>query len=140
MVNAYFCQMITIPPPLSPGDTIGIVCPAGYMPLEKAQNCINTLQKWGFKVKVGKTLGSQCNYFSGKDEERLQDLQMMLDDSNINAILCGRGGYGVSRIIDCIDFSAFKQNPKWVIGYSDITVLHAHLYSALHILPPLNIP
>ena len=123
--------MITIPPPLRPGDTIGIVCPAGYMPFEKAQTCINTLQQWGFTVKVGDTLGSQCNYFSGTDNERLRDLQAMLDDSSIKAILCGRGGYGVSRIIDRINFSAFKQNPKWIIGYSDITALHAHLHSVL---------
>ncbi len=124
--------MITIPPPLRPGDTIGIVCPAGFMPEEKAQTCINTLQQWGFTVKLGKTLGSQCNYFSGTDDERLHDLQAMLDDTDIKAILCGRGGYGVSRIVDRIDFSVFKQNPKWIIGYSDITALHAHLYGVLH--------
>jgi len=87
--------MITIPPPLLPGDTIGIVCPAGYMPAEKAQTCINTLQQWGFTVKVGKTLGSQFNYFSGTDDERLRDIQTMLNDTSIKAILCGRGGYGV---------------------------------------------
>jgi len=124
--------MITIPPPLQPGDTIGIVCPAGYMPFEKAQTCINTLQQWGFTVKLGTTLGSQYHYFSGTDDERLADIQAMLDDTSIKAILCGRGGYGVSRIIDRIDFSAFNQNPKWIIGYSDITVLHAHLYNTLH--------
>jgi len=89
--------MIKTPPYLSKGDTIGIVCPAGFMPFEKAQTCINTLKQWGFKVKVGKTLGSQFNYFSGTDEERLHDLQMMLDDTEIKAILCGRGGYGLSR-------------------------------------------
>ncbi len=123
--------MITIPPFLLPGDTIGIVCPAGYMPYEKAQTCISTLKYWGYRVKVGKTLGNQHNYFSGTDGERLLDLQTMLDDESIKAILCGRGGYGVSRIIDRIDFTAFLQNPKWIIGYSDITVLHAHLYSKL---------
>lgn len=116
-----------IPPFLKKGDTIGIVCPAGYMAVERAQKCIETLQQWGFNVKVGKTLGNQFNYFSGTDEERLQDLQEMLDDKNINAILFGRGGYGVSRIIDAIDFAKFKRNPKWIIGYSDITVLHAHI-------------
>lgn len=124
--------MITIPPSLKPGDTIGIVCPAGFMPYDKAQTCINTLQQWGYKVKVGRTLGSQYNYFSGTDEERLADLQAMLNDASVKAILCGRGGYGVSRIIDRLDFTAFKQAPKWVIGYSDITVLHAHLYIVLH--------
>ena len=123
--------MIKIPPYLKKGDTIGIVCPAGYMPAAKAQTCIETFQKWGFKVSVGKTLGSQFNYFSGTDEERLQDLQQMLDDKNINAILCGRGGYGLSRIIDQLDLSNFKHNPKWIIGYSDVTILHAHLYTKL---------
>lgn len=124
---------IIIPPYLQPGDTIGIVCPAGYMPYEKAQTCINTLQQWGFNVKVGKTLGNQFHYFSGTDEERLGDLQMMIDDTSVKAILCGRGGYGVSRIIDRIDFAGFAEKPKWIIGYSDITVLHAHLYNKLHI-------
>ena len=123
--------MIKQPPYLKKGDTIGIVCPAGYMPAAKAQTCIATLQQWGFKVKVGKTLGNRFNYFSGTDEERLDDLQQMLDDKNVQAILCGRGGYGLSRIIDKINFAAFKKNPKWIIGYSDITVLHAHLYTKL---------
>jgi len=123
--------MIKVPPYLKKGDTIGIVCPAGYMPAAKAQTCIETFQQWGFKVRVGKTLGSQFNYFSGTDEERLQDLQQMLDDKNINAILCGRGGYGLSRIIDQLDLSKFKHNPKWIIGYSDVTILHAHLYTKL---------
>ncbi len=126
--------MIKIPPYLKKGDTIGITCPAGYMAKEKAQICIDTLQQWGFEVMVGKTLGSNSdNYFSGTDEERLFELQAMLDSENINAILCGRGGYGVSRIIDKIDFTKFKKNPKWVIGYSDITVLHSHIHTNLKI-------
>jgi muramoyltetrapeptide carboxypeptidase len=121
--------MTIIPPYLTKGDTIGIVCPAGYMPYEKAETCINVLQTWGYKVKIGKTLGHQYHYFSGTDEERLADLQQMLDDEDIKAVLFGRGGYGVSRIIDKIDFKKFKRKPKWLIGYSDITVLHTHLYS-----------
>jgi len=121
--------MITIPPYLQKGDTIGIICPAGYMPFEKVQTCIDTLQKWGYKIKPGKTLGSQFHYFSGTDEERLSDLQQMLDDDNVKAVLCARGGYGLSRIIDALDFKKFKKNPKWIIGYSDVTVLHAHLFA-----------
>ena len=109
---------------------IGITCPAGYMAKEKAQACIDTLQQWGFVVMVGNTLGSSSgNYFSGTDEERLNELQAMLDDDSINAILCGRGGYGVSRIIDRLNFTRFKKHPKWLIGFSDITVLHAHIYT-----------
>ena len=125
--------MIIIPPYLKKGDCIGIVCPSGFMPLEKAQRCINTLQKWGYKVRVGKTVGNQFNYFSGTHEERLQDLQTMLDDESVKAVLCARGGYGLSRIIDLIDFSSFKKNPKWIIGYSDVTVLEMHVLTKFRI-------
>jgi muramoyltetrapeptide carboxypeptidase len=122
--------MTTIPPALQKGDTIGITCPAGYMAAAKAQTCIDTLHEWGYNVMVGKTLGSAAvNYFSGTDEERADEMQAMLDDDSINAILCGRGGYGLGRIIDQLDFTLFKKKPKWIIGFSDITVLHAHLYS-----------
>jgi muramoyltetrapeptide carboxypeptidase len=122
--------MIKFPPYLKKGDTIGITCPAGYMAKEKAQACIETLQKWGFEVMVGKTLGSKSqNYFSGTDEERLNELQAMLDNSDIKAILFGRGGYGAGRIIEQLNFAQFKKKPKWLMGYSDITVLHAHIHS-----------
>lgn len=122
--------MIKIPSYLQKGDTIGITCPAGYMAKEKAQTCIDTLQSWGYEVMVGKTVGSDSeNYFSGTDKERLDELQAMLDNENIKAILCGRGGYGVGRIIEQLDFKAFKKYPKWIIGFSDITILHSHIYS-----------
>lgn len=121
---------MTTPPYLQKGDTIGLVCPAGYMPLEKVQTAIKTLQQWGFNVTVGKTVGGGSeNYFSGPDEERLDDLQQMMDDENINAILCARGGYGTGRIIDKLDFKKLVKHPKWIIGFSDITVLQWHLYS-----------
>lgn len=126
--------MIKTPPYLQKGDTIGIVCPAGYMAAEKVQTCINTLQEWGYQVKIGNTVGgNSTTYFSGTDEERLADFQQMLDDDEVKAVLCGRGGYGMGRIIDNIDFKKFKKQPKWVIGYSDITVLHSHLYSNYYI-------
>lgn len=119
---------MNIPPYLKKGDTIGITCPAGYMAKEKASSCIKALQQWGYEVLVGKTLGSKSKtYFSGTDEERLNEFQAMLDAPEIKAILCGRGGYGVGRIIDRLDFTAFKKNPKWIIGFSDITVFHAHI-------------
>jgi len=115
---------------LKPGDTIGITCPAGYMAAEKAQTCIDTLHQWGYTTKVGKTLGgSSENYFSGTDEERLDELQQMMDDNDLQAILFGRGGYGLGRIIDQINFRKFVKKPKWLIGFSDITILHAHIYS-----------
>ena len=126
--------MIKIPPYLQKGDMIGLVCPAGYMALEKMQTCINTLQDWGYNVKMGKTINSNsATYFSGTDEERLNDFQQMLDDDEVKAVFCARGGYGMSRIIDEIDFKKFKEQPKWIIGYSDITVLHSHLYSNYYI-------
>src|SRR3954471_18156058 len=117
--------MVKVPAYLKKGDTIGIVCPAGYMPMEKVETCIGVLQEWGYKVKVGRTVGGQSgNYFSGPDDERLADFQQMLDDDEVNAILCGRGGYGTSRIIDQVSFKKFKKHPKWIVGFSDITVLH----------------
>ncbi|MES2329436.1 MAG: LD-carboxypeptidase [Bacteroidota bacterium] len=125
--------MIKIPPYLAKGDTIAVVCPAGFMPYEKAATCISVLQDWGYKVRPGKTLGSQFHYFSGTDEERLADLQVMLDDKEVKAILFGRGGYGMSRIIDQLDFKLFKKHPKWLVGFSDITVLHAHIYRQFNI-------
>jgi muramoyltetrapeptide carboxypeptidase len=125
-----FSIMIQIPPYLKKGDCIGIVAPAGYMPLEKMETCINTLQDWGYSVRLGTTTNSQSdNYFSGSDEQRCADLQEMMDDKSVNAILCARGGYGMSRIIDDISFKKFRKHPKWIIGFSDITVLHSHLYT-----------
>ncbi len=125
--------MAILPPYLKKGDTIGIVCPAGYMPFANAETCIETLHNWGFKTKIGRTLGSQFHYFSGTDEERLQDLQQMLDDDSVKAVLCGRGGYGISKIIDQLNFKRFKKQPKWVIGFSDITAFHLHVYNRFNI-------
>lgn len=119
-----------IPPYLKKNDTIGLLCPAGYMSLEKVNACIETLQRWGFRVKVGKTVGGgSSNYFSGPDNERLAELQDMMDDQNIRAILCARGGYGTGRIIEQVNFKKFTKHPKWIIGFSDITVLLSHLWS-----------
>ena len=126
--------MIIIPPHLKKGDTIAITCPAGYMAAEKAATCISTLQQWGYEVMVGKTLGSHSkNYFSGTDDERANELQAMLDDRSIHAILFGRGGYGMGRIIERLDFKKFRKYPKWLIGYSDITVMHTHLFTQYQI-------
>ncbi len=118
-----------IPPYLKKGDLIGMVCPAGHMPKSRMRTCIRVLrEEWGFRVREGRTLGAGGNYFSGTDDERLSDLQEMLDDPEVKAVLCARGGYGVGRIIDRVDFTRFKKNPKWVVGFSDITVLHAHIH------------
>lgn len=116
-----------IPPYLKEGDVIGITSPAGYITLEQVQPSIMQIQSWGLQVKIGSTIGKRNFTYGGTDEERLADFQQMLNEPNIKAIMCARGGYGFVRIIDKLDFSAFKRNPKWIIGFSDITVLHCHL-------------
>ncbi len=118
-----------IPPYLQAGDTIGITCPAGAVNLENMQYMFDQLQAWGFKIKIGATVGTSYFKFSATDEERVSDLQSMLDDTDIKAILFGRGGYGVVRIIDQLDFTKFCASPKWLVGYSDITCLHSHVFS-----------
>lgn len=115
------------PPFLKPGATIGITCPSGYVSTERVQYATVVLEKWDFKTRLGKTVGNEFHYFSGDDATRLTDLQEMLDDTTIDAILMGRGGYGLSRIIDMLDFTKFVQHPKWICGFSDITVLHSHI-------------
>ncbi|ANE50534.1 S66 peptidase family protein [Flavisolibacter tropicus] len=132
--------MVKLPPYLKRGDTIGLVAPAGFMPFEKMQTCIDILGEWGYQVKLGDTAYSQSeNYFSGTDEQRLRDVQQMMDDPQVKAILCARGGYGVSRIIDQLSFKKFRKHPKWLIGFSDITVFHSHIYTNYKI-PTLHAP
>ncbi len=105
--------MTTIPPYLKPGDIIGVLAPAGYMSYDRMRVCIKTLQTWGYRVTTGATTQSLSqNYFSGTDEERLADLQAMLDDSNIKAILCPRCGYGINGTIDSLSFKKNKNSPK----------------------------
>jgi len=117
------------PPFLQAGDTIGITCPSGFLPFSKTVFAKQTLMEWGFKIFTGATVGREYFYFSDTDERRLADLQAQLDDPEIKAIMMGRGGYGMSRIIDDLDFTKFRKNPKWIIGFSDITVLHSHIQS-----------
>jgi muramoyltetrapeptide carboxypeptidase len=116
-----------IPPYLKKGDTIGITCPAGFITAEDIQPAVTKMKEWGFEIKIGNTVGKKDFTFGGTDEERLQDFQQMLDDKNIKAIMCARGGYGAVRIIDALDFKKFIIKPKWIIGFSDVTVLHGHL-------------
>jgi muramoyltetrapeptide carboxypeptidase len=124
-----FQNSYTMPPSLAPGAVVGITCPSGYVAASRVAHAITVLQQWGYRVQVGKTVGNEHHYFAGTDADRLADLQAMLDDPSIDAILMGRGGYGMSRIIDQLDFTAFLQRPKWVCGFSDITVLHSHLHA-----------
>ncbi len=116
---------MTYPPSLKKGDTIGIVAPAGRIDKNIVDQATKRIESFGYKVKLGLNIHNHHFNFSSTDQNRLNDLQSMLNDSEVKAILCTRGGYGVIRIIDHIDFSYFKANPKWVIGFSDITVLHA---------------
>lgn len=116
-----------IPSYLKKGDIIGITCPAGFISLEDIQPAITKLKEWGFEIKIGSTVGKKDFTFGGSDAERLQDFQQMLDDKTVKAIMCARGGYGAVRIIDALDFKKFTTQPKWIIGFSDATVIHSHL-------------
>jgi muramoyltetrapeptide carboxypeptidase len=122
-----------IPPYLRSGDTIGITCPAGFMTSEEIKPAQRIMEDWGFRIRVGKTVGKRDFIFGGTDIERLADFQEMLDDPDIRAIMCARGGYGSIRIIDQLDFSKFSEKPKWIIGFSDITVIHAQLNHHLQV-------
>ena len=116
-----------IPAYLKEGGTIGITSPAGYITLAEIEPAANKLKEWGFQISIGNTIGKKYFTFGGTDEERLADFQQMLDDKKLDAILCARGGYGIVRIIDKLDFTQFTKHPKWVIGFSDITIMHNHL-------------
>ena len=117
----------TIPPYLKQGDIIGITCPAGFISHEDVRPSITLMESWGYRIKIGNTVGKRDYTFGGSDQERMMDLQNMIDDPQIKAIMCARGGYGAVRTIDQIKFDKIKTNPKWIIGFSDITVIHSHL-------------
>lgn len=121
-------QQVIVPPYLKKGATIGITCPSGHLPIERTVVAKRIIEDWGFNVLMGNTVGTGHFYFSETDDRRLYDLQTMLDDERIDAILMGRGGYGLSRIIDRLDFTKFIKKPKWICGFSDITVLHSHIH------------
>ena len=112
---------------LRPGDEVAIISPSFFIGENKITDAAVFLAKWGLKVRIGGNALKFNGPFAGTDEERLVDLQAMTDDPAVKAVFCSRGGYGVSKIINKIDFSALKTNPKWYIGFSDITVLHLWL-------------
>ena len=118
-----------IPPYLQKGDLIGITCPSGHISIEECQPAVNKMIEWGFNIRLGSTVGDTDFTFAGTDEERAKDLQKMIDDPLVKAIMLGRGGYGAVRIIDKINFKNFVKNPKWIIGFSDATVFHLHINS-----------
>jgi len=118
-----------LPAFLKPNDTVAIVAPAGKPDQDLLEAGIKVLTSWGLQVECGQHVYSQSHgYMAGTDAERLDDLQSMLDRKDIAAILCARGGYGCSRIVDQLNLNACKKHPKWLIGFSDITALHLKLY------------
>ncbi len=120
---------MTPPPYLKKGDKIGIVACARKVSVTEMQAGIKALQDWGLEVIAGKEVFQSHHQYAGTDAERAANLQQLLDEPTINAIIGARGGYGTLRIIDKLDFTVFKKHPKWIIGFSDFTVLHAHLHT-----------
>ncbi|WP_114784924.1 S66 peptidase family protein [Botryobacter ruber] len=127
--------------PLRPGDTIAIVATARKISLQEIEPAIRVFESWGLEVVVGRTIGADYNQFAGDDRLRLLDLQQMLDNPAIKAIVCARGGYGTTRIVDQVDFSFFRENPKWLVGFSDVTTLHSHVHNfgieSVHAIMPV---
>lgn len=115
------------PPYLQKGDTVAIVATARKTIQDKLQAAINLLESWELTVVIGNSIGLENNQLAGSDEERAADFEAMTKNPDVKAIWCARGGYGTVRMVDLVDFSALKKNPKWVIGYSDVTVLHSHI-------------
>jgi muramoyltetrapeptide carboxypeptidase len=115
------------PEPLKAGDTIRIIAPAGRINPADLEFSMKVFAGWGLSVELGRNMFKSENMFSAGDAERLSDLQDAIDDKNVKAIICARGGYGTNRIIDKVDFSSFELTPKWLVGFSDITVLHSHI-------------
>ena len=134
---------MTTPPYLISGDTIGIVAPARKVGRDDIAAFINLIGSWGLKYKLGKNLFGEKDQYSGSDEERAADFSDMLADPQVKAIIAARGGYGSLRTLRLIDFSKFEKNPKWIAGFSDITVFHSYLNKylnteSLHCMMPLN--
>lgn len=133
-----------IPAYLKKGDKVAMICTARSFSCDEAQQAVTLFESWGLKIKFGATIDVDANQLGGTDEQRTDDLQRMMDDENINAIWIARGGYGTVRIIDRLDFSGFIKKPKWIVGFSDITVLHSHLHNlgcaTLHAIMPYSVP
>jgi muramoyltetrapeptide carboxypeptidase len=134
---------VSIPPSLRPGDTIAIVPTARAISFEELRDGIALAQSWGLKVKLGAGIGRKHFQQAGTAEERAADLQAALDDPQVRAIWCARGGYGTVHLLDHLDLSALRRDPKWIVGFSDITVLHNALHNlgiaSLHAQMPFNI-
>jgi len=133
---------IVLPPSLKIGEKIALVSTARKISKEELEPAIILLESWGLEVVLGKNLFQSHHQFAGTDQQRSEDLQQMMDDNNIKAILCVRGGYGTVRLMDQLDFSTFVKQPKWIAGFSDVTVLHSHInrlnISSLHSTMPIS--
>ncbi len=131
-----------LPPYLSKGDTVAIISTARKITAQEIHSAVLEMEAWGLVVVLGATIGLSEDQYAGTDAQRVADFQQMLDRPDVKAIWCARGGYGTVRIIDSIDFSKFRKRPKWIIGYSDITVLHAHIHqfhiATLHAAMPID--
>jgi len=142
--EVYSQKRMKIPPFFKKGDSVALGLTARKFSPEEAKPEIDLLKSWGLEVKLGKTIGMDSCQLGGTDTERSADLQEMLDNENIKAIWCARGGYGTVRIIDSLDFTKFKKHPKWIMGFSDVTVLHSHLntlgFASLHSIMPFTVP
>src|SRR5665648_403256 len=117
----------TQPGYLKTGDEVALISPSYSIDGKIVDDAVTLLEKWGLRVRLGKNTLKCYGPFAGSDEDRLYDLQEMTNDSDIKAVICSRGGYGILKIISKVDFSALKKNPKWYVGFSDITVLHMWL-------------
>jgi len=115
------------PPYLKKGDAIGIVAPARKVKQEELEFAIRWWEEKGFRIILGKYLFAEDHQYAGTDEMRIKDFQNMLNNSDIKAVFCARGGYGTLRIIDKLEFLGFNLEPKWICGFSDVTVLHSHI-------------
>jgi muramoyltetrapeptide carboxypeptidase len=142
--NSQASTLMITPPILQKGDTIAILATARKNIDDNLKPAIDLLHSWGLEVVIGKSIGLDDNQLAGTDEQRAADFQTQLDNPNIKAIWCVRGGYGTVRMIDLLDFTKFKQHPKWIIGFSDVTVLHNHLntmgFKSIHGIMPISIP
>jgi muramoyltetrapeptide carboxypeptidase len=135
--------MSTHPVCLHKGDTVALLSTAKNVDVSIVENARKHFENWGFRVVVGESATASFHQFAGDDEVRTRDFQTQIDDPNVKAIVCLRGGYGSVRIIDQLDFSEFVKNPKWIVGYSDVTVIQNHVLknyniSSLHAEMPLK--
>ncbi len=115
------------PPFLQQNDTIGILATARSVTKDNLKHAIHWVEASGFRVKLGKSIGLVQNQFAGSDKERAEDFEELLKDPQIKAIWCAKGGYGSVRILDLVDWSLLVKHPKWIVGYSDVTAIHAHV-------------